>query len=957
MSVFLYRLGSVIARQRGLVIGAWLLVLGAVVGASMALGDQYDDSFTIPGTQSQEGQDILLDRFDQSGTSAQILFTADSGTITDSASAAVVKRVSKAVNDVPGVEMANPLGPPPGEKKPVLSDNDASTLGEASFDDALPSNDTLDAVLEAGKAAPGSGVTTWVGGDAYKETTDPSKVPEMIGLLISFFILAVTFGSFIAAGMPIVTSLIGVVTTLSAVVVVSNVMTVSSTSPTLAEMLGLAVGIDYALFILSRYRRQLREDVTTAVAMSRALATAGSAVVFAGTTVVIALCGLAVARIPVLTVMGLAAAAAVSVAVLVALTLLPAIALLFGERLRPKKRKRRRRPRKKSAAADRVPFPTRYVRFTTAKPLITVAVVVPLLLLAAVPASNLELALPDNSTAPEGTPQRDTYDAITAAFGEGYNAPLAVTAGVITSTSPDDTVNDLAKAIGRLPGVVAVTQATPNQSADTALIQVIPEAGQTAPSTADLVNELRDQSSALEKKYGVTDMLVTGPTAINIDVSDRLAGALLPFACIVIGLSLVLLMIVFRSVAVPLKATLGYLLSVGVALGAVVAVFQLGWASGFLPGIEAGPIVSFLPIFVMGVLFGLAMDYEMFLVSAMREEYVTSGDPRAAVHNGFLASSVVVTAAALIMTSVFTTFIPGGSSTIQPIAFGLAVGVFVDAFVVRMTLVPAVLVLLGRHAWWLPGWLDRLIPAVDVEGAAMHRKVDYEDWEATHGTAALVARELLVSPGNPPVEVQAMPGRITEVDLPAGVDSSEAGLVLVGRRRASSGELVVAGLLLPEQRESVHSTAAFVDVDEPAFADDPHPEEVQVSERARMTTSSRKRRAEFVARAKALIERYDAAVGAGPGRSSADARAAVVETGLAVAGGVNLVVLAEEQADSTVRQGTARALADALSEDGITVVLLRQGSDAQGRAGRDGTAAEPGWAPGDGPSEREEALS
>ncbi len=925
MSVLLHRLGALIARQKVLVIGVWLLLLGGVLGASMLVGDSYDDTFSIPGTQSQQGEDLLMDRFDQSGTSAQIVFTASSGKITGSTNASAVKRLSQAVDDVARVQMADPLGPPPGQKKPVLSTDGTATLGQALFADEIPSQKTLDAVQAAATPGQGIAITTDVGGGAYKATSDPSRVPEMLGLLVSFFILAITFASLIAAGMPILTALVGVVITLSAVVLLSNTMTVSSTSPTLAEMLGLAVGIDYALFILSRYRRQLGEGLATDVAMSRALATAGSAVVFAGTTVVIALTGLTVAGIPVLTVMGLAAAGAVVVAVLIAVTLLPAIALLLGERLRPRQRRRRPRARtKQPAATARTPRAEKYVRFVTARPMLTIPAVVALLLLAAIPAKDLQLALPDNSTAPTDTPQRETYEAITQAFGEGYNAPLSVTAGVITSTDPSQTVDDLAAAIRNLPGVVAVPQATPNQSADTALIQVIPEGGQNASSTAALVNRLRLQSSALEKKYAVTDMLVTGPTAINIDVSDQLTGALLPFASIVIGLSLILLLIVFRSVAVPLKATLGYLLSVGAALGAVVAVFQLGWLDALFPGLAEGPIVSFLPIFVMGVLFGLAMDYEMFLVSAMREDYVHSGDPVGAVHRGFRASSTVVTAAALIMTSVFIAFIPGGSSTIMPISFGLAVGVFVDAFLVRMTLVPAVLVLLKHKAWWLPAWLDRAIPAVDVEGAAMHRKVEYEDWERTHGTAALVARELEVSRGAPTFEVQAAPGAITELVLPNGVSGAEAGSVLVGRQRTVGGELVVAGLLLPEQRESVHQQAVFVDVDAPSLAGDPHPEGVLISERARVSSFWPRRRSAFVAEATARLERYAAAMGAGTARSSVPARAAALETALALSGGVGLVVLNQERPDSMVGAGSAAALAAALRADGVTVVLLSE---------------------------------
>ena len=387
-----------------------------------------------------------------------------------------------------------------------------------------------------------------------------------------------------------------------------------------------------------------------------------------------------------------------------------------------------------------------------------------------------------------------------------------MTADIITSSDPKGTVNDLAAAIKKLPGVVAVTQATPNQEADTALIQVIPPAGQTAASTVALVQELRAQAPALEKKYSVSDMLVTGTAAINIDASARLGGALLPFGIIVIGLSLILLMIVFRSIAVPLKATLGYLLSVGAALGAVVAVFQLGWLDALVPGLSEGPIVSFLPIFVMGVLFGLAMDYEMFLVSAMREDFVHTGEPHEAVTRGFQASARVVTAAALIMVSVFVAFIPSGTATIQQIAFGLAIGVFVDAFLVRMTLVPAVMVMLGRHAWWLPTALERGLPVVDVEGAALQRKIEFDHWETSNGATTLLARDLVLVEGTVPVDLVALPGQVNRMAVPDELDERELGLVLAGRRRAFSGELVVGGHLVPEQREAVNREATYIDL-------------------------------------------------------------------------------------------------------------------------------------------------
>ncbi|QBR93832.1 MMPL family transporter [Nocardioides euryhalodurans] len=926
MSIFLFRLGGRIARRRGLVLAVWGMLLAALIGGASMLGTHYDDSFVIPGTQSQQGQDLLADRFGLTGTSGQVLITSTAGPITGRAAKGAVADIVDDIDGLAGVATSNPLT---GDY-PLVSDDSRSTIAQVRFTSPAPSDQTLDAVTDAATPSASSDLETWIGGDAFKDTSEPSRVPELLGLLVSFLILAVTFGSLLAAGMPILSSLVGVGVTMSSIVLITSVATVSSSAPTLAEMLGLAVGIDYALFILSRHRRHLGEGHSPTEAMSRALATAGSAVVFAGATVVIALTGLSVARIPVLTVMGLSAAAAVSIAVLLALTLLPAVALLLGERLRPKprtpkERKVRRSRRHAGGTAEprppRTGFGTLWVRATTKVPLLTIAAVLALFALAASPASELRLALPDNSTAPTDTPQRETYDEITKAFGVGYNSPLSVTADIITSSDPSDTVDQLASKVAAVPDVVAILQATPNQEADTGLVALIPAEGQTAASTSELVQDLRDRSAGWEEELDVSDILVTGQTAINIDVSQRLGDALLPFASLVIGLSVVLLMIVFRSIAVPLKATLGYLLSVGAAFGAVVAAFQWGWLDPWM-GESAGPIVSFLPIFVMGVLFGLAMDYEMFLVSAMREDYVQSRDPQQAVLRGFRASSVVVTAAALIMTSVFVAFIPGGSSTIKPIALGLAVGVAVDAFIVRMTLVPAVMVMLGHRAWWLPGWLDRLLPEVDVEGAALHRKIDYEEWEAGTGRTSLLARQLVVREGGPPIDVIAPPGTVTEVRVPSGVDERTLGQVLVGRTPARGGELVVGGRLLPEQREEVNRAATLVEL---GRADPASVTEERIRATARLASSRRSVQREHVDRTLALAAELDAHVGPG---GSAVLWPATVQAAQALARQVEVVVLSGRD-DLLLADDRRRAdrLAAALADRGAGVVLLRTAPD------------------------------
>ena len=915
--MMLFRLGGAIARRRGVVLAVWFLLLVLVAGGATMLGDKYDDSVAIPGTESQQGQDVLSNRFGLTGANGQVLLTARAGKIADGSNSTAVVQIIKTTNAVHGVSVSNPLT----ADDPVISKDGASTIAQLRFTAKVPSQATLEEVQKAATPPATSPITTSVGGDAYKATADPSHVPELLGLLVSFLILAITFGALLPAGMPIVSSLIGVGVTISSVVLVSSLATVSSNAPTLAEMLGLAVGIDYALFILSRYRRHLGEGHSPQESMSRALATAGSAVVFAGATVVIALAGLSVAKIPVLTVMGLAAAAAVTIAVVIALTLVPAVALVFGERLRPRPARTPGKP--KRGTKQRRPRPARaglgdlWVRTVTRLPVLTVVAVLALLGLAAVPAAGMRLALPDNSTAPTSSTQRQTYDKITAAFGEGYNAPLSIAADIIASTDPKDTVSKLADAVKGVPDVVAVTQATPNSGGDTALIQAIPSAGQTATSTSNLVRELRKRAPGWEKDYGVSHILVTGQTAINIDVSERLGGALVPFASIVIGLSLILLMIVFRSIAVPVKATLGYLLSVGVALGAVVAVFQWGWLESLM-GENPGPIVSFLPIFVMGVLFGLAMDYEMFLVSAMREEYVQSGDPRGAVHRGFKASAKVVTAAALIMSSVFVAFIPGGSATIKPIALGLAVGVLVDAFVVRMTLVPAVLVLLGRGAWWLPGWLDRVLPEVDVEGAVLHRKVEFETWESEHGAAAVLASGLVVRAGEGPLDLVARPAEVTTVR-----GGRELGSLLAGRSRPAGGRLVVGGLLLPEQREAVNRLATMVDLAAPPPADP----DATVTARTRLTSFSPRGRRAYAAQVRALVEELTAVLGRDVLPS------AVIESALAVAARAEVVVLVGLDDLTPDEQHAADVLAGAVARHGLAVLVVGQHTQPRRQAG------------------------
>ncbi|WP_269087152.1 MMPL family transporter [Kribbella sp. ALI-6-A] len=495
----------------------------------------------------------------------------------------------------------------------------------------------------------------------------------------------------------------------------SNATTVSSTAPSLAMMIGLAVGIDYSVFILSRYRSELAVGRPPEAAAGIAAGTAGSAVVFAGVTVLIALAGLSLVKIPFLTVMGLGAAATVAIAVLAALTLLPAILGLLGHRLVPKPGSRA--ARREQAQAVTV-LGERWASFVTQRPLRTLVITLLALLVLAIPALSLKLALADNSSAATGSSPRVAYDVVSAEFGPGFNGPLTLLVETDAATAPTAAASEIADRVKSLPDVAAVSAPQPGTDGRSAVLSVIPKSGPHDPATTNLVRTIRAQAPAIAQSTSA-QVSVTGPTAVAIDVSDRLSSSLLPFAALVVGLSLILLLMVFRSIIVPLKAALGFLLSIGATLGAVVAVFQWGWFADLIGVSSTGPVISFLPIILVAVLFGLAMDYEVFLVSRIREAFVHGAEPTAAIIKGGRNATRVVTAAALIMLSVFAGFVGTPDATLKTIAFGLGIGVFIDAFVVRMTLVPAVLALVGRAAWSLPSWLDRNIPDLDIEGAQL----------------------------------------------------------------------------------------------------------------------------------------------------------------------------------------------------------------------------------------------
>jgi RND superfamily putative drug exporter len=833
VSTLLYALGRWSYRHSWRVLLAWLLLLVLAGGGAALFMKGTDNSFSIPGTEAQAGLEQLSRSFPQaSGTSAQLVVVAGDGERVDQEPYAT--EIADAIDGLENLDGVLAVTDPFDEMvSGLVSDDEGAAIIRLQFDGQATdvSAETKDQLREISAelqdALPAEAQVA-IGGDLFSQSVPAISLIEAVGVLVALFVLIVTFRSFAVAWFPLISAIIGVGLAISLIFVSTAFAPISSTTPLLAIMLGLAVGIDYALFIVARHQDQVREGVDPEESVARATGTAGSAVVFAGVTVLIALIGLGFAGIPFLTTMGIAASVAVAIAVLVAVSLTPALlgfakGRVVGWRRRPRRARAERRTDAGAARPARRGFAERWVGGVTRHPVITTVAVVVGLAALAVPAASLTLALPNAGMQPESSEARQAYDLTSENFGPGFNGPLILTGTIVTSTDPLGLMQDLADEVEAIPGVEEVALATPNQTADTGIVQLIPTTAPDDPATADLVRELRSHHDEWLDEYGV-DLKVTGFTAVAIDISDRLGAALLPFAIFVVGLSLVLLMVVFRSIWVPIKAALGYLLSVAAAFGVIALVFEQGVAADLLHVAKTGPIISFMPIILMGVLFGLAMDYEVFLVSRMREDYVhrvralgaqSAGEPAeprdiavGAVRSGFTASARVVTAAAIIMFSVFAAFIPEGDTAIKPIALGLAVGIAIDAFLVRMTLVPAVMALLGDKAWWMPRWLDRLLPHFDIEGEAVERELALTDWPEPGTTASVVAEGVRVSAGDvrlvDGVALRAEPGDAVVVTADDARGPRALLLALAGRAPLE-GAARVGGHLLPGREAWVRS--------------------------------------------------------------------------------------------------------------------------------------------------------
>jgi RND superfamily putative drug exporter len=715
VTAFLYHLGRLCARHRLAVVGAWIAIAVGLIAWAGALGSQASDNVDITGSGSEQVTDLLGRGFpaQQYGSSPLVLRAAAGRRIADYQQA--IDRSVKALN-------ANPL------VAQTISPLDRAGAGQLSRDGTIayiavyPSESlgdiTLDeaqGILDDANAAKDAGLRTSAGGQLGSKLSKPeTESSEAVGLGIALIVLAFTFGTFVAMGLPIASALVGVIVGISGITLLSHVTQVPTTAPTLAIMLGLGVGIDYALFILTTHRETLARGMEPRESVARAVATSGGAVLFAGSTVVVAVCSLMVARIPLVTTLGLTTGFMVAIAVVCALTLLPAILSLVGHRVNALPLPGRRPDAPLDVEHSRW---ARFARWIMRNPLVAVTIALGILIPLSIPTLSLKFGQSDTGALPASETARVAYDDIGAGFGVGRNGPIVVAAVLARPSAPNDpALARLQQAVAGTAGVASVSPPAVDRAGTVATFTAIPRTAPSDFATQDLVSTLRDETIPNATRGTGVAAYVGGSTAAFIDLGDQISDRLPRVIFVIIALSFVLLALAFRSLLVPLKAAVMNLLSIGAAYGVVVMVFQYGWFSS-LVGLDGSvPIVSFLPLLMFAGLFGLSMDYEVFLMSHVQEHYKEGRGPRDAIVVGLAESARVITAAALIMVSVFASFVLNGDPTVKQFGVGLSVAVIVDATLVRCLLVPALMALMGRAAWWFPPWLDRHLPQVSVEG-------------------------------------------------------------------------------------------------------------------------------------------------------------------------------------------------------------------------------------------------
>lgn len=724
MAKLLYKLGFWATNHIKTVLFTTIGLFLATAVAVLVLWFDFDDDMSIPGTSAQNTIELLEEEFPEvgkAGAQIQLVFKAPEGkTLVDPEVQGHIAELVQDVEKLDGVEAVY---------TPDMLQNytEDQTIGFAMAMYNVPSKevtfDQVDELREAIELTIDEGIQT----ELYSSETEiyPIEIhykTEVMGVAIAFIILFFTFGSLILAGMPIVTAGTGLCVGLLGILLATNFTSISFVCLSLAAMLGLAVGIDYALFIVSRFRQEYAKGYSIQQSIAIANGTAGTAVVFAGITVIIALVGLSIPKIPFLSMMGYTAAVTVLFAILIAILVVPSMLMLFGEKITPPVNRKKTTAEK---VTDRIKFSGKFMQgwanALNKMPLLFAIVGIAVLVLIAKPFFHMELGLPDDSFYEEGTYQRDSYDLLKEAYGEGYHASLVVVAEATKENGEVlSKLEQLQSEISQMDNVDYITNVIPKETGEMAVITLNPKTGPNAEETINLVHEIRDT------KLDGVKLHVTGTTAMNIDVSEKLFDALPVFAVLIVGLAFLIFLVVFRSILVPLKAVLGFVLSLGATLGFVTWVIQDGNFYEVFGFATSSPVLNFLPILTVGILFGLAMDYEVFLVSRMREEYTHSGDARKAVMAGIRDSGGVVTAAGLIMIAVFTGFMMAPDPMTKIIGLALTFGVVFDAFIVRMMIVPAVMMLLGKSAWYMPKWLEKILPNIDIEGESILKELEKE---------------------------------------------------------------------------------------------------------------------------------------------------------------------------------------------------------------------------------------
>lgn len=708
-----------------------ILVLLAIVGLNLGLN--FEEDMTIPGTPADEAATFITENFsdgmeDDETSTIEIVFKAPEGE--DLNSDSVQGNIGELISEL--MDIAHVEGVIPPWDLGNISEDNMIGYAELYLDlaGAEVSEETKDDIVSALDITRDNDIQSELISDSVVFSANGfSHMTEAVGVVIAFLILSIMFASFVTAGLPIVSAILGLGISLLTIVIGTHIFEIQSVSIVLAAMLGLALGIDYALFIINRFKIQRAKGNSIVDSIAIANGTAGTAVVFAGITVIIGVLGLAVTGIPFLTVMGVTSAISIFLSVVVSILVLPAIMSLLGNKISPDNENKLLRRLSKKGNKNRSSS-NKWGEFIVRRPKSVVLVSLGLLILISIPVVNLQLGLPSTEmTNHEDTTERKAYDLQTEAYGEGFHSALIVGAEVPTNIeNTEESLGQILTDIEGIDGVSSVVGPIPNESQDFFLFNVIPNTGPDDQETKDVIDDIREYAVDVENEDNI-NLMVSGTTAMNFDISTKLFEALPIFGGLIIVLAYVILVAVFRSLIVPLKAVLGFVLSIGATLGFMVFVIQDGNLIELFGFPSSGPILSFLPVVTIGILFGLAMDYELFLVSKMREVFSETGNAKEAVLQGIKDSGKVVVTAALIMMTVFFAFMATPDTMIKSVGMALAFGVLFDAFIVRLTIVPAVMTLLGEHAWYLPKWVNRIMPNIDVEGEKLLHEIKKEEKE------------------------------------------------------------------------------------------------------------------------------------------------------------------------------------------------------------------------------------